>query len=40
MDGRKSDMLIVPRKSVKADGGKGHTHFASVKEAFMQTMES
>ena len=33
-------MFIVPKKSVKADGGKGHTHFASAEEAIMQTMES
>jgi hypothetical protein len=35
-----SDVFIVLLRAVKAVRGKGHTHFASVKEAFMQTMES
>ena len=37
---RKSDTFIVLKKSVKADGGKGRTHFTSVNEVIMQTMES
>ena len=36
---RKSDVNILPKKSVKADGGKGRTHFTSVNEVIMQTME-
>lgn len=40
MGGRKSDSAIVPVKPVKADGGKGWTHFAPVEEAAMQTKES
>lgn len=31
MECRESDMPIVPQKSVKADGGKGHT-FSSVRQ--------
>lgn len=37
---RKPDTFIVLLKFVKADGGKGRTHFTSVNEVIMQTMES
>ena len=40
MGDRKSDTFIVLMKSTKVDGGKGRTHFASVNEEIMQTMES
>jgi hypothetical protein len=38
MCGRKSDSLIVPKKPVKADGGKGRTLYSFKYLTGMQTM--
>lgn len=37
MCGRKSDPLIVPKKPVKADGGKGRTLYRFRQITIMQT---